>query len=293
LDKVYVKEIDNKEDFKECERIQRELPQLSEVGTVPAYLLELTTCHGGLTLGLYMNERLIGFSFSVAAYRKEIGYYLFSDSMGFYKNYQRKSLGYLLKQVQYQVALEKGVKKIFWTYDPLLGPNGNINIRKVGGMVFCYELDRYSLINTNSGLQIPADRFLLEWRIQTKRVENRMIYRKIPENYVKREKIPFCVNRTIPVLIHAGTKSFLVRENVELFLQKDLPKIAIEIPAEFFEMRESMPELAHDWRMKTRELFHHYINNKKYVVTDFSQYNDQAEIRNFYFLTKRSSNKNH
>ena len=159
MDKVYVKEIDNKEDFKECEKIQRELPQLGEVGVVPAYLLELTTCHGGLTLGLYMNERIVGFSFSVAAYTKNRGYYLFSDSMGFYKNYQRKSLGFLLKQVQYQVAKEKGAKRIYWTYDPLLGPNANINIRKVGGMVHQYELDRYSLVNTSSGICIPADRF--------------------------------------------------------------------------------------------------------------------------------------
>jgi predicted GNAT superfamily acetyltransferase len=293
LDKVYVKEIDNKEDFKECEKIQRELPQLNEVGLVPAYLLELTDSHGGLTLGLYMNERIVGFSFSIAAYSKERGYYLFSDSMGFYKNFQRKSLGFLLKQVQYQIAKERGVKKIFWTYDPLLGPNANINIRKVGGIVHHYELDRYSLVNTSTGICIPSDRFLLDWSIQTKRVEHRIIDYKIPEKIIEAKKLPFCVNRTIPVLIHAGSKSYLFRENVELFLNQELSKIAIEIPIEYFEIREAMPELAQDWRMKTRELFHYYINLKKYVVTDFVQIDDKSEIRNFYFLVKSLSNKNH
>jgi predicted GNAT superfamily acetyltransferase len=291
LDKVYVKEIDNKEDFKECEKIQRELPQLGEVGVVPAYLLELTTSHGGLTLGLYMNEHIVGFSFSVAAYTKEKGYYLFSDSMGFYKNYQRKSLGFLLKQVQYQVAKEKGAKRIYWTYDPLLGPNANINIRKVGGMVHQYELDRYSLVNTSSGICIPADRFLLDWSIQTKRVENRMIGHQIPEKMLELKKLPFCVNRTIPVLIHTSSKSILVRENAELFLGLEKDKIAIEIPLEYFEIREAIPELAQDWRMKTRELFHHYINRKKYVVTDFVQINDKGEIRNFYLLSKPREQK--
>jgi predicted GNAT superfamily acetyltransferase len=291
LDKVYVKEIDNKEDFKECEKIQKELPQLGEVGVVPAYLLELTTSHGGLTLGLYMNERIVGFSFSVAAYTKDKGYYLFSDSMGFYKNYQRKSLGFLLKQVQYQVAKEKGAKRIYWTYDPLLGPNANINIRKVGGMVHQYELDRYSLVNTSSGICIPADRFLLDWSIQTKRVENRMIGHQIPEKMLELKKLPFCVNRTIPVLIHTSSKSILVRENAELFLGLEKDKIAIEIPLEYFEIREAIPELAQDWRMKTRELFHHYINRKKYVVTDFVQINDKGEIRNFYLLSKPREQK--
>jgi predicted GNAT superfamily acetyltransferase len=291
LDKIYVKEIDNKEDFKECEKIQRDVPQLGEVGVVPAYLLELTASHGGLTLGLYMNERIIGFSFSIAAYTKETGYYLFSDSMGFYKNYQRKSLGFLLKQVQYQVAKEKGAKRIYWTYDPLLGPNANINIRKVGGTVHHYELDRYSLINTSSGICIPADRFLLDWSIQTKRVENRMINHQIPEKMLDLKKLPICVNRTIPVLIHTGIKSTLVREIVELFLDLNTSKIAIEIPLEYFEIRGDNPELAKDWRMKTREIFHHYINRKKYTVVDFVQVNDKGEMRNFYLLSKSRNQK--
>lgn len=286
MDRIYVKEIDNKEDFKECEKIQRDLPQLGEVGIVPAYLLELTANHGGLTLGLYVNERIIGFSFSIPAYNKKNGYYLFSDSMGFYKNYQRKSLGFLLKQVQYSVAKDRGAQRIYWTYDPLLGPNANINIRKVGGIVTEYELDRYSLINTSSGICIPADRFLLDWEIQSKRVEDRMIHHKIPDKLVQPEQIPFCVNRTIPVLIHAGSKSFLYREIVQVFLQETLDKISIEIPIEYFEIRENIPELAQDWRMKTRELFHHYINREKYIVNDFVQTFYHNEYRNFYLLVK-------
>jgi chorismate synthase len=291
LDKVYIKEIDNKEDFSECEKIQRDVPQLGEVGVVPAYLLELTSSHGGLSLGLYMNERIVGFSFSIAAYTKEIGYYLFSDSMGFYKNYQRKSLGFLLKQVQYQVAKEKGVKKIYWTYDPLLGPNANINIRKVGGTVHHYELDRYTLINTSSGICIPADRFLLDWSIRTKRVEKRMINHQIPEKLQEIKNLPYIVNRTIPVLIHSSSKSTLLREIVDINLTVENPKITIEIPLEFFEMRSENPELAKEWRLKTRELFHHYINRKKYFVSDFVQCIDHGESRNFYLLTKTREKK--
>lgn len=286
MEKIYVKEIDNKEDFKECEKIQKELPQLGEVGVVPSYLLELTTAHGGLTLGLYVNERIVGFSFSLAAYSKERGYYLFSDSMGFYKNFQRKSLGFLLKQVQYQIALEKGVKRIFWTFDPLLGPNGNINVRKIGGIVNHYELDRYSLVNTSSGICIPADRFLLDWSIKTKRVAKRMVQHQLPNKFIDIKLLPHCVNRTIPVLIHNSSKTFLFREIAETILNCGIQKIAIEIPIEFFEMREMMPELAQDWRIKTRELFHEYINRSHYTVNQFVQVYEKSEIRNFYLLSK-------
>lgn len=293
MDKIYIKEIDNQDDFKECEKIQRELIQLNEVGIVPAYLLELSSAHGGLTLGLYLNDKVIGYSFSLAAYSKDRGYYLFSDAMGFYRNYQRKSLGYIMKQVQYQIAKEKGVKKIFWTYDPLLGPNANINIRKVGGTVCEYELDRYSLINASSGVVIPADRFLLDWSIQTMRVKQRMIDGKLPEKMKTQREIKNCANRTIPILFHAGSKPIVFREIAEYTLDNSQKTVLVEIPLEYMEIREIMPELAQDWRLKTRNIFHYFLNEEKYTVTDFFQVNDQGEIRNFYGLRQPKVNKNH
>lgn len=293
MDKIYIKEIDNKDDFKECEKIQRELIQLNEVGIVPAYLLELSDSLGGLTLGLYLNEKVIGYSFSLAAYSKDRGYYLFSDAMGFYKNYQRKSLGFLMKQVQYQIAKEKGVHKIFWTYDPLLGPNANINIRKIGGMVYEYELDRYSLINASAGIIIPADRFLLDWSIQTSRVKQRMVDNKVPEKMRPCKEIKNVANRTIPILFHASTKKTMFREIVEVTLDKTLPSVLVEIPLEYLEIREIMPELAQDWRLKTRNIFNFYLNEEKFRVTDFFQVDDKGELRNFYVLRKLRLSKNH
>lgn len=288
-EKILIKEIDAEEDFKECVRIQQELVQLNEVGIVPAYLLELIGQNGGLTLGCYLNEKLLGFNFSFSAYSKNDGYYLFSDTMGFYKAYQRKSLGFLVKQVQYQLALEKGASKVIWTYDPLLGPNANINIRKVGGIVQWYETDKYAEVTYSKGVSIPADRFVLDWQIRTDRVKSRIL-----ENHIHQATLPDSIpkvyaNRTIPVIYHSSHQKihFEFREITDLYFLPEEPLVLMEIPYEFQDIKEKIPELAFDWRMKTRRLFQFYLNVHHYKVIDFFQAEQGEEIRNFYLLSKQ------
>lgn len=287
-EKILIKEIDAEEDFNECVRIQQELPQLNEVGIVPAYLLKLIGENGGLTLGCFLNEKLLGFNFSFSAYSKDEGYYLFSDTMGFYRAYQRKSLGFLVKQVQYQLSLEKGAKKIIWTYDPLLGPNANINIRKVGGIVQKYEVDKYSEVIYSKGVSVPADRFILNWSINSPRVKRRIIDDHIPSATLLLSLEENLVNTTIPVIYHSSHQKFhfQTREITELIFNPEKKDVLIEIPYEFMEVKEKIPELAFDWRMKTRRLFQYYLNNKHYIVTGFYQKEEGNDIRNFYHLTR-------
>ncbi len=286
-EKILIKEIDAEDDFNECVKIQQELPQLNEVGIVPAYLLKLIGENGGLTLGCFLNEKLLGFNFSFSAYSKQDGYYLFSDTMGFYRAYLRKSLGFLVKQVQYQLSLEKGAKKIIWTYDPLLGPNANINIRKVGGIVQQYVVDKYAEVTYSKGVSIPADRFILHWPIRYPRVKGRIIEDHIPQVGLPEHLKKNIVNTTIPAIYHSSHQKFhfQTREITELNFSSDKQDVLIEIPYEFMEIKEKIPELAFDWRMKTRRLFQYYLNHQHFTVTGFYQMDEGEEIRNFYRLT--------
>ena len=287
-EKILIKEIDAEEDFKECVKIQQELVQLNEVGIVPAYLLKLIGENGGLTLGCYLNEKLLGFNFSFSAYSNKDGYYLFSDTMGFYRSYQRKSLGYLVKQVQFQLALEKGASKVIWTYDPLLGPNANINIRKVGGIVHHYEMDKYSDVTYSKGVSIPADRFILDWQIQSKRVQSRILEDHIHGSLLPESFQKVFASRTIPVIYHSSHQKihFEFREITDLYFLPEEPVVLIEIPYEFQDIKDKIPELAFDWRIKTRRLFQFYLNTHHYKVIDFYQLEENDEMRNFYVLAK-------
>lgn len=291
MNNILITPISNKEDYLICEEIQRGLSPLNEVGIVPAYLMELISENGGLTLGIYIDNKLVGFNFSLPAINPEDGYYLFSDTAGIYEAYQKKSLGFRLKQEQYKIALERGIKKIVWTYDPLLGVNANLNIRKLGGIIRKYCIEAYNELPISIGISIPADRFYLEWLIKSERVRKRIEELKIPPIKL-RERLYFQkANDTIRILYSltsGGVKrALLFREISDVNLNLKEEAIAVEIPYDYREMRKDVPFLARDWRLKTREIFVKYINELDYYISEFFQLEEHDEIRNFYLLRKK------
>lgn len=291
MNNIAIRPISSKEDYLTCEEIQKELSPLNEVGIVPAYLMELISENGGLTLGIYVDNRLIGFNFALPAFNPKDGYYLFSDTAGIFTAYQKKSLGFRLKQEQYKIALEKGIKKIVWTYDPLLGINANLNIRKLGGIIRKYCVEAYNELPISTGVSIPADRFYLEWLIKSERVRKRIEDLKIPQIKL-RERLYFQkANETIRILYSITTggvkQALLFREISNINLDLEGETIAVEIPYDYNEMRKEVPFLARDWRLKTREIFVRYINELDYYISEFFQLEEYEEIRNFYLLRKK------
>jgi predicted GNAT superfamily acetyltransferase len=163
---IQVKKISQKEDYESCVDIQKLVPNLSSVGVIPAYFMEIINNRGGLVLGCFDNQKLVGFNFSFPCVSKIHGDYLFVDSMGFLEEYQRKSLGFKVKKHQYFSAKEKGIRYIIWTYDPLMGVNANINIRKLGGTVSKYIPDKYDTSKTNNFFKQPSIKQLIKESIK-------------------------------------------------------------------------------------------------------------------------------
>ena len=64
-------------------------------------------------------------------------------------------------------------------------------------------------------------------------------------------------------------------------LDRDETDLLVEIPHNIAAIMAAQPELALDWRMKTRQLFQNYFS-RGYTVTDFHQ---TAE-RTFYHLSR-------
>jgi predicted GNAT superfamily acetyltransferase len=283
-----IRPIVDKEDYSECEKIQMSISPLNEVGIVPAYLMEITTRHGGISLGLYDHGKLVGFSYAFPAYTKKNGYYLFSDTMGLYPPYQKRSLGFAMKQEQCRIAIEKGVRKMVWTFDPLLGQNANLNFRKLGGIVTRYDLEKYNEVSLNLGIVIPADRFYLQWQIHTDRVKRRLFDLEIPRmryrkqlNFLKSTKT-LLQKKTIST--YGIQKEVSFRELLDIDLSITHNSLVVEIPFDYKQIRNDFPLIAQDWRLKTRLVFDHYINQKAYRVYEFFQLIEADEVRNFYLL---------
>ena len=77
--------------------------------------------------------------------------------------HQTRHAGFALKLHQRAWALERGIEKITWTFDPLVRRNGYFNIAKLGVRVVEYLPNFYGemLDRVNAGDQ--SDRMLVEW----------------------------------------------------------------------------------------------------------------------------------
>ena len=98
--------------------------------------------NGGLVLGAFDGDQMVGFNVGFLGTDQEspnrpaMARLKFnSHAMGVRPDYQDAGIGYRLKLMQREYAIENGVRLITWTYDPLQSRNANLNIRRLGRFV--------------------------------------------------------------------------------------------------------------------------------------------------------------
>lgn len=259
--------------------------------TIPPLTVHALQHNGGIALGAYDNDRLVGYVLStlgaiqapdridqVAAARLK----MFSVIMGILPKYQNRGIGFQLKLAQREAALRQGIRLITWTYDPLESRNGRLNIGKLGAVCHKYYRDFHgSMTGRNAGL--ASDRFEAEWWVTSNRVEGRVTQQRRP--------------LTLDAMRGAG--AFVVNEaqfdGVGLlippleFAHSDNSLLLVEIPADIQVLKAADMALAKQWRQHTRQLFEHYFA-ANFAVTDFVfQPEANGRSRSFYLLTHNDS----
>ena len=222
---------------------------------------------------------MIGINLVLPAFSPDYGFYYYAQLLGIHPDWHHQGIGYMFKNAQYRLALQKGVKTILWTYDPLLGPNAMLNIVKSGGIVREYKINIYGdLIGSRELIAgIPSDRFLLEWHIDTDRV--RIIMEQ--ENHGIRHEAG---NKIQPLnsLTRDDSGFSWMKSGV---LETDDKLIFVEIPEDFQSILNCDKKLALDWRLKTRKIFTDCFA-AGYSIVDFLRLTSERKKRNMYVLEK-------
>jgi predicted GNAT superfamily acetyltransferase len=285
---IDIRPITNVDDARKLEQVQRITWEMSETEVLPGRFLHAMHFNGASLLGAYDGKELVGFVFGllgtveslteridqVAAARLQ----MYSAIMGVLPQYQGAGLGYRLKVAQREFANRIGVRLITWTFDPLEGRNGHLNIRKLGAICHQYERDFHGQIGgINAGL--PTDRFYVEWWVTSNRVDVRLSSRRPPltlDNYMSGGAVR--VNR-----ISRDGRGLAVPEPE--FERVNTRFVLVEIPDSIQLIKQQDMDLAVTWRRTTRALFEHYFA-ANYVVTDFVRFEDsEGFAHNYYVLT--------
>lgn len=139
--------------------------------SVPVNLLRAIQHAGGLILGAYDGERIIGVALAFPA-RSEDDWVLWSHLTGVDRAYQGRGIGFAIKQQQREWALANGFEQIRWTFDPLQRGNAHFNLRMLGATASRYHEDFYGMmVDEINRADLPSDRVEAVWRLRDSRVE--------------------------------------------------------------------------------------------------------------------------
>jgi predicted GNAT superfamily acetyltransferase len=278
-----IKIIENIAEMHQVEELQRVVWNEREIDIIPAHLINSAVHNGGLLLGAYLDENLVGFVFGIPGlYTTPDGPRLkhYSSIMGVQPEQRGQGLGFALKRAQWQMVRHQGIDRITWTYDPLLSRNAWLNITRLGAVCNTYRRDFYGKMDDNLNRGLPSDRFDVDWWVNSHRVNRRLSRRR--RNHLG--LVHFLSGGT-PILNPAQlTVSGIPHpvERAEFPLGKGLPIVLVEIPSDFMALKAEDLELALEWRRHTRSIFEELFT-QGYLVTDFVR-TSASPARSYYVL---------
>jgi predicted GNAT superfamily acetyltransferase len=262
------------EDFAQVVELERQIwgPGYDEV--VPVPILAVSVHRGGILIGTFDGERMVGFVYSLPAI-KDAKPTQWSHMAGVIAEYRSAGLGRTLKLLQRDRTLAMGLDLIEWTYDPLQAMNAHLNFAKLGVVAAEYAENIYGTSSSPLHQGNPTDRFVAEWWIRTPHVERRLAGAgPFALRASELAEAPY-VNRTGP----AG--EWL--ESVDVDLSLDARRILVEVPMGFTDMLSRAPDLALAWRICTRAIFTTYFD-RGYRAVDFTL--DRDALKGAYLLTR-------
>jgi predicted GNAT superfamily acetyltransferase len=276
-----IKLLEKPEEMGEVEALQRTVWSGSETAVIPAHLLLGVVHNGGLALGAFVGNKLVGVCFGFPGiYPTPDGPRLkhHSHILGVLPDWNGKGIGFALKRAQWQVIRRQGIDRITWTYDPLLSRNACLNISRLGAVCNQYLRSEYGKMLDGLNLGLPSDRLQVDWWLNTKRVERRLSQH----------------SRLVLTLDHYRTADAMLLEAQICKGGLSCPPegtssltgtlLLVEIPSDFLFLKTINLPLARDWRFYTRQVFEDAFA-MGYLVTDFLH----EKGRSFYVLTHEDS----
>ena len=199
---------------------------------VPANLLRTVQHIGGYVYGAYDESgALVAASMGLLAAEG-----LHSHITGVVPAGQRRGLGFALKQHQRVWALERGMRTISWTCDPLVRRNVAFNLHALGAAVAAYLPDHYGEMTDGVNKGDESDRFELHWDLLSDAAVA-----------AGSGRLPWVVAGPLPCAVAADHQG---RPVVDLVTAGSR---LVQLPADIEALRRTSPSVALAWRRAVRD----------------------------------------
>jgi predicted GNAT superfamily acetyltransferase len=282
---VQIRMLESQQDMKQVEDLQRKVWPGSELEIVPAHIMLTIAHNGGVAVGAFEGDRLVGFVLGflgtdeASSDRPAMARLKHcSHMLGVHPEARGRGIGFRLKEVQRQLVLKDGVRLITWTYDPLLSINAHLNIHLLGAVAKTYLRDVYGEMRDELNAGLTSDRFMVDWWITSSRVAERLERRRPPLDLAR-----FLTAGAVKINAASLTTNRFARPS-DAILEPKGNLILVEIPYDFGAIRQADSVLAQEWRAHARQVFEDCFA-AGYLVTDFVISRDETVPRSYYLLS--------
>lgn len=258
------------DDLRPVPEVERAVWGMSDIELVPTSLLLVSVKCGGIVIGAFDGEAMVGFTYSFPGYRHGARLH-WSHMTGVLGPYRGAGVGLKLKRLQRERVLQQDCDLIEWTYDPLQAANAHFNFSKLSVVVREYVDDVYGESESPLHRGAPTDRFVAQWWLRGPMAE--------------RDEVA-----AGPPLAELSVANPMRLEGRWWVCDEDVPLpsgawFRVAIPPHFTSMLTDAPDLSRRWRLATRSLFSRALA-AGHVVAGFEP--DPATGGGCYVLQRRT-----
>ncbi|MGI5167181.1 GNAT family N-acetyltransferase [Spirillospora sp. CA-253888] len=199
-------------------------------------LLRALSHAGNYVAGAYEDGRMVGLS--VAFFADPPGEALHSHITGALPG---RGIGLALKHHQRDWALARGLRRITWTYDPLVRRNAYFNLVKLGARPEEYLPSFYGAMADEINSGDETDRVLAVWHLNGQATA--------PTT----ESAPDPARSPNPTPTPTPEPLLECRGGRPVRLDTDAETVLVAVPEDIEELRRTDPAGARDWRLAVRE----------------------------------------
>jgi chorismate synthase len=246
-------------EYEACTELQEEVWGRGFSERVSAAILMIANRLGGLSAGAFDESgMLLGFVFGLTGLMKgELVHW--SDMLAVHPDVRDQGLGTRLKRYQREVLLDRGIRRMHWTFDPLQSRNAHVNFAKLGIVSREYVEDMYGQTDSPLHRGVGTDRLVATWEMDSSRVEERLEGEERPPEAHDVGDLPRVLE------VREGGR---FPEPGDALLDLTDHRVLLNVPREIDILMKEDLALAVRWREASRVPFLHY-SGRGYEVREF------------------------
>ncbi len=238
---VVISELHELEDLRELEALFLAIWARPGEPPINSDILKALAHSGNYVAGARVRERLVGGLVGwLGGSAQQL--HMHSHILGVVADSQVRGLGFELKQHQRRWCLERGVKIIEWTTDPLVRRNAYFNLYKLGAQAHEYLVNFYGVMSDGLNAGEESDRLLISWQLDSAQAAAAAAGRAVaPE---------------VEELVRGGAATALLigRDGEPVAGSSPARVLLCQVPEDIVALRRSDPLSAHAWRVALRRV---------------------------------------